>query len=531
MIDKAVNRQVLGSIMLHPQYLSEIDKYNLTIADFSSRFECYIFMAISGLYQGGATNITPIDVENFLSTDATAADIFKKENGIEYLLDIQELVQVENFPYYYNRLKKINLLNDLKKDGFDVSDFYVEDYFSDEAIEINKKFESLDAKDIIDAIRKKMIHLENKYQATEEVEVESVADDLDDFFDGLKERQDVGISIQGHIFNEVIGGAKKGTLTIRSAASSVGKSRNAVGDCCYLAFPIRFNQQTWMWEPTGHNEKVIYIVTEQSFKEIRKMILAYLTGINESRFKYWDLNDKEEELVRQAREVMEIFKENLTLIKMPNPTIELVKTVVRENCIMTGAEYVFFDYIFISPSLLNEFKGYAIRNDEVLLMFATALKDLAVELDICMMTSTQVNAKADDNTNIRNESVLAGGRSTINKADYGCVMARPTKEELEILKDIGKINMIEPNLVTDMFKVRDGQWTQVRIWSNMDLGILRKEDLFLTDNRMEPIEEFFEHPDIVVQTWDDDEKSDIELLLEKLNNRKVDIITGEIIEY
>ena len=67
---------------------------------------------------------------------------------------------------------------------------------------------------------------------------------------------------------------------------------------------------------------------------------------------------------------------------------------------------------------------------EVLLMFATALKDLAVELDIFVMTSTQLNAKGDSNENIRNESALAGSRSIINKADVGVICARPTKDEI-----------------------------------------------------------------------------------------------------
>ena len=107
-------------------------------------------------------------------------------------------------------------------------------------------------------------------------------------------------------------------------------------------------------------------MTEQSIKEIRKMILAYLTGINERKFKHWDLSPKEEAIVEQAKNIIRIFKDNLTLIRIPNPSIELIKTVVRENCILTGAEYVFYDYIFVSPSLLNEFKGFNLRNDKLL---------------------------------------------------------------------------------------------------------------------------------------------------------------------
>ena len=54
-----------------------------------------------------------------------------------------------------------------------------------------------------------------------------------------------------------------------------------------------------------------------------------------------------------------------------------------------------------------------------------------------------------------------------------------------------KTKVVFLNLVTDIFKVRNGQWTQVRIWSDMNLGTLKKKDLFITDSRMEPIEDFY----------------------------------------
>ena len=207
---------------------------------------------------------------------------------------------------------------------------------------------------------------------------------------------------------------------------------------------------------------------------------------------------------------------------MPNPTIESVKTIVRENCIVHDIGYVFYDYIFIGPSLLNEFKGFTLRNDEVLLMFATALKDLAVELDVAMFSSTQLNSKGDDNKDIRNESSLAGGRSTINKADNGAIMARPTKEELEILEPLYENRPDKkPNLVTDIYKVRSGEWTQVRIWSDMNLGTLRKKDLFITDSRLEPIEDFFVGDDYKIKSWEDSEDEHLKLIKERLNNGEI----------
>ena len=130
--------------------------------------------------------------------------------------------------------------------------------------------------------------------------------------------------------------------------------------------------------------------------------------------------------------------------------------------------------------------------------YLSTLKDLAVEQNIFVMSSTQLNAKGDDNTNIRNEGALAGGSSTINKADIGVIMARPTKEELEFLTSddmvkSGFVLDVEPNLVTDIYKIRSGRFTQSRIWSYIDLGTLRKKDLFIPDSQFRPIVDFESH--------------------------------------
>lgn len=151
-------------------------------------------------------------------------------------------------------------------------------------------------------------------------------------------------------------------------------------------------------------------------------------------------------------------------------------------------------------------------------MFATALKDLARELQVTMFTSTQVNASADDNKNIRNEASLAGGRATINKADNGAIMARPSKEELDILEPLIKIYG-QPNMVTDIFKVRGGEYTQVRIWSIVDLGRMKKQDLFITDSRLEAIEDFFEQDVYRIKNWDDAEEQEILSKITELNRK------------
>lgn len=115
MFDKESIRQILGCLMKSPQLLSQVDKYNFKLSDFSNKFEKYIFSAINGLYYNGSKKITIVDIENYLNTDDVAKTIFNQYNGIEYLEDAIEFSNLESFDYYYNRLKKFNLLNELKR--------------------------------------------------------------------------------------------------------------------------------------------------------------------------------------------------------------------------------------------------------------------------------------------------------------------------------------------------------------------------------------------------------------------------------
>lgn len=124
-------------------------------------------------------------------------------------------------------------------------------------------------------------------------------------------------------------------------------------------------------------------------------------------------------------------------------------------------------------------------------MLSTALKDLAVEMNLFVMSATQTNSKSEDGgEKIKNESVVRGARSIIDKCDIACVASRVTKEEEELLRiPIEQIGII-PNQVLDVYKVRRGKYTNVRIWSYMDLGTCRKRDLFVTDEKGRQIDNF-----------------------------------------
>ena len=75
-------------------------------------------------------------------------------------------------------------------------------------------------------------------------------------------------------------------------------TRQAVGDACLIAYPFRYEEKEDRWVQTGSGKPVLFIATEQSIVEIQKMILAYLTGFNESKFRYGNFTEKENSILK-----------------------------------------------------------------------------------------------------------------------------------------------------------------------------------------------------------------------------------------
>ena len=486
--DKNAVLQVIGSLMKKPSLLSEKDKYNLQPSDFESRFERYIFIAILNSYNNGAQTLSEIDIDNYLMEHKDQYLLFQQNNGISYLQDALDMSTPENFEYYYNRIKKFNCLKDLKKSGFDISEFYEENELNPRQFEINQRFETLKPKDIFDSLKRKIYKVEGEYTEGDASITTDISDGIDELLEKLKNSPDAGARFQGKYFNTVTRGARKGKYYIVSFPSGGGKTRLLLGEACYLAFPMRFSWETMEWKITGNAEKTLFIATEQAKEEIQTMVVAYLTGINEDVILYGHFTKEQQTIIDQAKEVIKKYKNNLMIVQIPMPSVEIVKSVIRQNCIVNDTKNVFFDYIFSNPALLNEFRDLRIREDVALLMLSTALKDLAVEQDVFMMSATQLNSSQDTNEKgIKNQNSIRGSKSIVDKADIAMIGGLvPDDQRDQIAPYVAKYGM--PTQVYDVYKVRRGKWTNLKIWSNVDLGTCRRSDVFVTDSNIKEIE-------------------------------------------
>lgn len=482
--DKNAIMQVIGDLMKAPFILTD-SKYILTKKDFDTPLARNIFIAITKMiFENKMEKITVVDIDNFFQQNEISYENFKKQNGIQYLNDCLEISNLSNFDYYYNRLKKLSALRSLKEDGFDISKIYNENENDIVKEKIQQdKLNQMTLDDIFNTFIKSINDLQCDYICNDDSEEGLIATGIDNLFEELQQNPEIGIPLQGKIYNTVVRGARQKKYYLISGSTGSGKSRQMIGHACTIAFPERFDTKKNKWIVTGKGEKVLFFGTEMEKDETQTMILAHISGINEDKIlnNYYE-NPEEKQRIYDAIKVMQHYQDNFIFVRVGDPSIGQVKSLIRKEVLKYDIKYVFYDYIFSSPGLLTEYKNLNLREDVILTLLSTALKDLANELNIFIMSGTQLNGNWQDFKGLRNQNLIRGSKGIVDKIDVGGISLPVTQEEHQTIDILArKLGKDLPTQVQDIYKVRRGKYNRVRIWSKVDLGTCRTEDLFLTD--------------------------------------------------
>ena len=499
LVDKNAIMQVIGCLIRNPLLFSEVGN-NLNIDDFDNNLTKSIFNAIYNLYQLGADKVNIVDIDNYLQQYGGVYSNFQKENGIVYLQDCYELAQVENFQYYFNRLKKFSALRKLNKSGIDVSDIYDDDMTnSKKEKEKMDAFDEMSVQDIFSFINKRVSDIEYQYNINKQTACNAF-DSIKELKEELKQTPEIGAPLQGDIYNVIVRGARKGKFYLNSGASGSGKSRKLIGNACKLAYPYHYDDYRKEWVRTGSEEKTLIITTELEKDEVQTIILACLSGVNEEHILYGIYVDDEEERIDAAIEQMKKYQ-NLFIESVPDPNISQIKIIIKRHVAMNQIVNVMYDYIFSSPNLLGEFRDLKVREDVALMLLSTALKDLAVEYNLYVESGTQLSGNYDEWEGVRNQTLIRGSKAVCDKIDVGAITSQAQDRDITALtpmmREYGYPN---PTHVMDIYKLRRGRYKNVRIWGMFDLGTGRWTDLFVTDGnyRVIPINA----PKIIFNTID-----------------------------
>ena len=482
--DKKAIINVLSAIVKKPELLSNAKEYKLERGDFPEPFHQIIFNAIYNLYQLNAEKITKLEIDSYLKDYPRHQAIFEDNDGWEYLERLNDIDSVDNYNYYYERVKKFSLLRECRALGFDTSEFYNSDSLDfDEAEKAQEKFNTMTLSDIVKAIELKLIEIKDQFISNSETTSELMSDGIDELLEASLESPSFGVNLGSRYLTTVTRGAKLKKFYLRSAPTGGGKTRYNLADLLEICIPERYESDIGKWVQTGADGKGLFITTELSKEEIQLPTLCYIADVDEDKLKDKEVSFEEIERLNLAKAIMK--RSGLRIEHLPDFDLEEVELSIERNILKYDIEYVVFDYIHTSLNLMTSIAKKAnLREDQILLILSDKLKQLSVKYEIFMLSSTQMNDnwKQDDMKNL-DQSSIRGSKAIADKVDFGCILLPIFKKDKELYDELktelGGFNK-EPTHTINVYKNRGGKWNNIRIWLHIDMGTLRTTDCFVT---------------------------------------------------
>lgn len=472
-------------------------KFPIEKDEFQVLFHKYIFVACYNLFTAECKDVNVMEIDQWLSKYPEQYNVFKDNDGMNYIKTIVELTNTENFEYYYNDFKKFSCLTAYKEAGFDIKKFYDETK-SDESQLANLAQYSLS--DIVDYFDGLQTAIARKFRGTTVKEEYIAGSDFDETFERFKEDPLLGNSFQSGYMNAVYNGMYG--FILRGGGTGSGKSILSIGDLCTTTIKEVYNKSLGKFVVNKSRKGTgLLINTELELREeIDPIIIAWISKVPRSHIiKPYLLEEGEEERIKYASKVLK--ESPLYIVDDPEFTTKSLKDTVKHYVYNYGVDTVCFDYIqnngYVAKEIASE-TNISQREDMVLLTMAERLKQIQRECGVALISAIQLNGKEEEMA-YPNEGCLAGGRATARKTDGTMVMLKPTKKELsqtEVL--INKWNLknkkekfgenIVPNNVIHVVKGRSSEYPKyMKIFQYADLGTSTTIDMFCTDKDNNPI--------------------------------------------
>ena len=475
---------VIGSICQDTELLKD-SKTQLNPEDFMQSLHQTVFKAINNIVYNASgdnvSNITAVDVDNYLSAYPTQYKIWNDQKGFEYLQNCLEHANKETYWQSYDRIKKMSILRAYVNKGFDISELY--DWESDDFLSREKSLQDLDKKDMKDIFEHftlKNLQIKDSYDIETEGKQFKAGTNIKDLLDKFKAGIEYGAPYPNEFENFLFRGQRKGKVVIRSGASGTLKTSISIANMVNNAVSKVYKKGEWHYN--GVSLPSLFISTELDEDELNVIALAYMTGIPRKVIMDGLFNKEQEKVLEEAGNILE--SSPLYMYHIPNFSVADIEDIIERNILDNDVGYISFDYIQLTSKLArstSELFGQNQREDQILLHLSSSLKTLAEKYDVYIETGTQLNRNSKEEDNWDATSIR-GGSSIIDKVDCAELLFRTKEKHLEKVKSIieesgfGK----EPTYFRVVFKNRAGM-ADVIIWSHMNPSTVREEVLFCTD--------------------------------------------------
>lgn len=486
-VNKQAIREVLGSLLQEPSLIRE---YKIVQNDFPETFHKLIFAAINNLYKNGAEIIDAVAIDEYLSHYETQYQVFTKNEGINFLEKIQEMALQSNFKYYYDQLKKFSLLRNYAENGISVDEFFDPDEIDPTTIEKRRRLlDEYTLQDIINYYKKKHSKIIAPFLNTEGRDSKKAGVGGHEQKEKWKQDTAWGIGYSSAYLTTALHGIRKRRFNVKSAGTGVGKTRTSIADIGYACSPYYYDKSLGKWceNPNGKLNGSLYIGTEMELlEEIDPILWAYISDVPQDHIEFNLYEEGEEERVDKAIDILE-HEANIWFEYVPEYDANTLEEIIEMHKLEHNIEYVWFDYISATVELNSEYAAESktkmvVREDQVLANLSKKLKNFTRKFDVSIDSFTQVAGDFKNEAN-RDQTIVRGAKSIIDKADGAMIAMPPTEKELKKIEPITRelINKPTPNLVYSLYKNRGGKWNKIKIWLYIDYSTMRVHDLFVTD--------------------------------------------------
>lgn len=475
------SRKLLGCIFQNPQILN-VEKYNLTKADFEPmEWHMRLYQSCVYLAKHGAKSITAIDLYSTVDKHPQIKEIFDNNQTKDFVDVIIKLVNMDNLDYYYDEVRKNTILRAYQSRGFDVSKF-------------ENNLINFEIKELIDWYEGLQIEIKKEFYKDKRIIESKAGDGMLDVIEQLKQEPAFGASTPSEFLNTVCRGAIKGQLQVISCTSGAGKTTYGLSAIAKIGAKELWNYDTWEFEqnPCYQNCGCLFIQYELSVKdELEIRLLAAISGVPAYHILNGKYSDGEEDRVKYAIKVLE--ESNIYTVLMPSYTPDLLSEYIRDYALNKNVRYVVFDYISDSSEASTEIakkRNVATRGDQVIRDFSAALKQIARENNLFILSFTQTNGM-ENQLEVLDARCISGGKAAQNALDSGIIMSPLRKNEEEIAKMAKESHSLQfvPNRILHCYKTRFGSLPQgIKLWGYLDLNTGRWIDLFATDKYNNPID-------------------------------------------
>jgi replicative DNA helicase len=482
-VDVTAIVQVIGCVFNSPTILDDTDKYIITEEDFTEDFHKIVFGSIYNIHATGS-DVTIDTIIDYLGNRPKYDAIFKQNKGIEYLEQVSQLATFDTFQYYYNRLKKFTLMRAYDNFGLDMTQFYD----PNNILDTKKKqlqedwLDNTSLVDIAKIIDEKIDSIKAQYVEDDMGEGYQAGDGVLDLIEELEKHPEVGIPLYGPLINTVTRGARLRKFYLRSGATGTGKTRAMIADACTFACNEIYEPDFGMWIKNGKSQPTLFIATEQDKSEVQTMMLAFLSAVNEEHILNGRYEEGERERVVKAAEVLK--RSSLWIEELPDFSLQDVENKIKKYIREYDVRYIVHDYIHTSMKILEEITkrsgGVRLREDNVLFMLSTRLKDLCNKYGIFIMSGTQLNGDYTA-SETPDQNLLRGAKSIADKIDCGLILLNTRDTDLVKLEPILESGRFKtPNIKLSVYKNRRGRYKGIYLWCDADLGTCRIKPMFAT---------------------------------------------------